>query len=276
MKTSVLIFPFDLFGSGGTAAGAELLGDGIREMLTDNKREQKPTRARAYQDQVQLREFEFEKLADYENWRVEARQNLRRILTRDDLLFWITGNHLGVLPVYEELAARYPNTLVLQFDAHLDIYNLSDCTSELSHGNFLLHCEGQLPPLVNLGHRELLLTGDYVSRYYQQTYATEELVNNPDQIINDLKMRAQNAERIFIDVDCDVFDPAYFPALAHPMPFGISPTFLLRILDAVWSEKVIGLAISEFFPGRDQNDRSLATLLWLVEYLLLRHYETLT
>ena len=55
------------------------------------------------------------------------------------------GNHLSVLPVLEELGR---DTLVVQFDAHLDIYHLSDCTTEPSHGNFLLHAEGELPALV--------------------------------------------------------------------------------------------------------------------------------
>ena len=29
----------------------------------------------------------------------------------------------------------------------------------------------------------------------------------------------------------------------------------------------------EFDPSRDRNDRSLETLMWLVEYVLLRRYE---
>ena len=55
--------------------------------------------------------------------------------------------------MYEELSGkgkRESNTLVIQFDAHLDVYNLSDCTAELSHGNFLLHGAGPLPAIVNV------------------------------------------------------------------------------------------------------------------------------
>jgi agmatinase len=84
----------------------------------------------------------------------------------------------------------------------------------------------------------------------------------------------QKASRIVIDIDCDVFDPAFFPGSAHPLPFGLSPQTLLRFLDAAWSEKVIGLAISEFDPARDVRDQSLATLVWLLEYVLLRKYES--
>jgi agmatinase len=157
VKTSVVVFPFDLFGSAGTAAGAQLLADALREMFADNKREKMPTRAAAYTDKVRLKEFTFETLADYDDWRRLARQAIHQAWRKNEFLLWITGNHLGTLPVYDELAADAGHTLVVQFDAHLDIYNLSDCTAELSHGNFLLHCAARLPALVNLGHRELLL-----------------------------------------------------------------------------------------------------------------------
>jgi len=60
-------------------------------------------------------------------------------------------------------------TALRRAHAHLDIYNLSDCTPELSHGNFLLHCADPLPPLVNIGHRELLLPDEYVRRFYRAT-----------------------------------------------------------------------------------------------------------
>ena len=67
----------------------------------------------------------------------------------------------------------------MQFDAHLDIHNFADCTPELSHGNFLLHCAGPLPPLVNVGHRELLLPPDYVARHYRLALPAEALALDP-------------------------------------------------------------------------------------------------
>ena len=39
MKTSLIVFPFDLFGSGGAGAGAALIADEFREILADNRRE---------------------------------------------------------------------------------------------------------------------------------------------------------------------------------------------------------------------------------------------
>jgi arginase family enzyme len=273
MKTSALFFPFDLFGSGGTKAGVELLADAFQEMLADNRRERRPTRARAYANKVRFQEFTFEALADYQDWRRQARLAIRQVVDRGDFLLWTTGNHLGVLPLYDELARKPDDTLVIQFDAHLDIYNLSDCTRELSHGNFLLHCQGKLPAIINLGHRELLLKPEYIASYFARAYSSAALAIDPDAALAQVRAAAQNAGRVVIDLDCDVFDPAFFPGSAHPQPFGLSPQLFLRLLDAAWSGNVHGLALSEFDPARDKADRSLQTLVWLLEYVLLRRHE---
>lgn len=273
MKTRAIFFPFDLFGNSGTRAGAELLADAVKEMLADNRREKVATRARAYAHKLHVEEILFETLADYQSWRSTGRDAVRTALGRGDFLLWVTGNHLGTLPVYDELAQADPLPLVVQLDAHLDVYHLSDCTRELSHGNFLLHCDGKLPPLINLGQRELLLRADHVARYFRQTFSAADLAIDPGPALRAVADAAADAGRVFLDIDCDVFDAAYFPAVAQPQPFGLSPTFVLRVLAALGQERLAGLCLSEFDPSRDQHDRCLATLLWLIEYVLLWLYE---
>jgi agmatinase len=276
VTTRIVFFPFDLFGSGGAAAGVELLAEAIEEMLDDNRRERLPTRARAYQKHVRTHTFSFDKLADYQDWKQQATQVIRQAIRKKEFLFWVTGNHLGALPLYEELGVNQSakaETVAIQFDAHLDVYNLSDCKSELSHGNFLLHSSEPLPTILNVGARELLLQPEYVRKYYREVFPATELAANPQAAEQKIRQSVAQAGRVFIDIDCDVLDPAYFPAVTHPLPFGLSPTLLLRLLDAAWSDRIIGVAFSEFDPGRDRNDQSLATLIWLMEYLLLKKYE---
>ena len=273
VKTSVLCFPFDLFGSGGSAAGAELLADELREVLADNRRETVATRATAYTDRVRLKQFSFDTVEKYQDWRGQGRRAVRQALRNGDFLIWLTGNHLGALPVYDELAALAEPPLVVQFDAHLDIHQFADCTAEPSHGNFLLHCVGPLPPLVNVGHRELLLTDDHIQRYYRTTFAAAALAVDARPALAHIGKTCAAAGRVFLDLDCDVFDPAFFPAVRQPVPFGLSPRELLPFVEAAWSGQVAGVLVSEFDPGRDQHDRSLATLVWLLEYLLLKRYE---
>jgi arginase family enzyme len=275
MKTSILICPFALFGSPGAAQGVELLADALREMLADNRRERRPTRSRAYQPHVRIKELEFNDLAAVGSWRETARTAVRQALTAGDFLFWIGGNHLSVLPVYEELGSR-DDTLVVQLDAHLDVYNLSDSPPELNHGNFLRHGDGPLPSLVNVGHRDLFLPQKSIRSYYQATFAAADLAIDPTPALTAIRELSRQAKRVFIDIDCDdcdVLDPAYFPATTHPLPFGLDPPKLLRFIDACWGENACGVAVSEFDPGRDRDDRGLNLLIWLMEHLLLRRYE---
>src|SRR5688500_623118 len=107
-------------------------------MLADNKHERLPTRARCYTNTERFQSFTFDKVADDAAWPSVARAAGREAWVRGDFLLWIAGNHLGALSVYEEFARDAnlsipPRPLIVQFDGHLDIYNLSDCTPELSH-----------------------------------------------------------------------------------------------------------------------------------------------
>ncbi|MBX9681557.1 MAG: arginase family protein [Gemmataceae bacterium] len=271
MKTHAHFFPFALFGHPGTQAGAELLADAVRELLADARKEKTPNRSKAFARQVVVEEHLLETMEDLVHWLPRARDAVRAVWAKNDFLLWSAGNHLGVLPVYEELTGT--DTLVVQFDAHLDVYNLEDCATELGHGNFLLHADKPLPPIINVGHREQVLDPAHVAKTFVETHSAIDLARDPDAVIAKLKARCENASRVVIDIDCDAFDPVHFPAVAQPEPFGLTPLLFLRLLDAVWSDRVVGLAVSEFDPSRDRHDMSLALLLWLVEHVLLRIYE---
>jgi arginase family enzyme len=273
LGTTAVFFPFDLFGSAGASHGAELLSDAFREMLAENRRERVPTRADVYSDHIRTRLLSFETLRAYQDWRRRGRRAVRQVFDKEDFLLWVTGNHLGTLPIYDELADQSEDTLVVQFDAHLDIQNFADCTSELSHGNFLLHCDGRLPAIINIGNRDLLLPRDYVLKHYCATFSAQALACDPEPALSRVRKATATAHRVFLDFDCDVLDPAYFPAVTHPLPFGLSPSMLLRFVNAAWSERVVGIAVSEFDPGRDRNDQSLDFLGWFMEYLILKRYE---
>jgi arginase family enzyme len=273
MKTTAVFFPFDLFGSAGAGAGVGLVADELREILADNRRETVPTRARCYTEQIRLKEFGFETPDAYVTWREQGRRAARSVLRQGDFLLWVSGNHLGALPVYDELSGSGDEVLVVQLDAHLDIHHFRDCTSELSHGNFLLHCAGPLPPLFNVGHRDLLLPADHVGRAYRRTFSAADLAIDASRVLDAIRGAVGRAARVYLDIDCDVFDPVYFPGVGQPVPFGLSPPQVLAVVDAVSGPGLAGLMVSEFDPGRDRDDRSLGTLMWLIEYVLLRRYE---
>ncbi len=272
MGVTVIGFPFDLFGSPGSGEGVELLMDELREILADNRDERVPTRARIYQDTVKLRELRFDSIASYGKWRSKGRQAARKAWLEGDFLIWLSGNHLGALPIYDELAGSR-QTMVVQLDAHLDIHHFSGCKTELTNGNFLMHCAGKLPPIRNLGHRDLLLPDDHIDKYYRAAVSAERLCADEKKQLRQLRKDCTGAERVVLDLDCDVFDPMQFPAVAHPVPFGLSSEMFLKVLDTICSESLVGVVISEFHPAHDQHDRSLALLAWLIEFLFIKHGE---
>lgn len=269
-KTSVIVFPFDLFGNAGTGAGAERLGDFVGELLADNRQETRPTRCDAYRGLVKVKEFAFDTPKAVQSWRMIGRQTARQCLRNGERVVWLGGNHLSVLPVYEELGA---DTLVFQFDAHFDIYQLHNVTSNLANGNFLLHAETDLPPIISVGHRDLFLTPGEINANFAAAFSSLDIANDIEKFTKEVRKRAAGAKRVWIDIDADVFDPANVPAVHHPLPFGLSPLLALKLLDAAFDGNVVGVSVSEFDPWRDTNDAGLNVLGWLIEWVLLRWYE---
>jgi len=191
-------------------------------------------------------------------------------LKAGEFLVWLGGNHLSVLPVLEELGR---DTLVVQFDAHLDVYAFHDTTRELSHGNYLTHFEAPRPRLVNVGHRDLFLVPGEIARTFEAAYSAVDVATDADRVAAELRAKADGARRVWIDLDCDALDPAALPAVQEPLPFGLAAPVFLKLLEAVWSDKVAGLSVSEFDPGRDVRDAGLNLLGWLLEFVLLKVHD---
>ena len=105
---------------------------------------------------------------------------------------------------------------------------------------------------------------------FEAAHSALDCARDLDRVTRELKLAAGSAPRVWIDLDCDAFDPAVLPAVQEPLPFGLAPAAFLRLFEAVWSDRVIGMSISEFDPGRDQRDQSLNLLGWLMEFVFLK------
>ena len=267
MPARVIVFPFDSFGNAGTGAGAKLLGDVVREIIADTEAETRPTRQDAFRGNISVEEFDFETPAKLAAWRKTGRTAVKKALAGKDFTLWLGGNHLSVLPVYDELG---PTDVVVQFDAHLDVYSQYDVTTELSNGNFLRHIAGKGPRVVNVGHRDLFLTKKEIDRCFTATFSAHALATDSIPSMAALSSVAGSGSRIWLDIDADVFDPAVCPAVTNALPFGLSPVRFLNLFDCAWAGRVVGLSVSEFDPGRDLRETSLNLLGWFVEWVLLR------
>ncbi len=271
MSTRVVVFPFDLFGNSGASEGAKILADELREILKDSFRESVTTRALAWRDHIRIREVTLDNFRKLNKWQQTASKCLKSISDKNQKFIWLGGNHLSSLPVYDHF--QDSNTLILQFDAHLDIHHFDGCLDTPSHGNFVLFCKRPLTKLVNVGHREQLLTKEVVDTCYLDTISALEIASDAEKAFQKLMVYVNKADKVFLDIDCDVMDAAYFPATGRPVPLGLSPMFLTKVMQAVDFNKIVGVGFSEFDPSKDEKDKSLALLIWWIEYFFLRWYE---
>src|SRR4029078_12412189 len=90
-----------------------------------------------------------------------------------------------------------------------------------------------------------------------------------EKVAAELRARAAGAKRVWIDLDADALDPAAMPAVQQALPLGLAAPTFLKLLDAAWAGKVVGLSVSEFDPGRDVRDAGLQLLGWLRRHGLL-------
>ena len=268
-KTHAVLFPFDLFGSQGSGRGVEALHHFLKAMLAEGKN--RISRASSYAKHVRISKFGFQTISAYKDWRSLGREVARKSLCQNEFLFWVSGNHLGVLPIYDELART--RTLIIQLDAHLDVYNFGNFPKDPTSGNFLLHVKGRLPDIVSVGSREVLLKPKYAAKFFLDVYTIEDLASDFEKVIEHLLDYCARAKQVFLDIDCDVLDQAFFPAVRYPAPFGITPQQLLRIVDLTLQRNLIGVAVSEFSPTKDGDEQSIALLGWLMKHILQAKYE---
>ena len=179
MTTRAIFFPFDLFGSPGTRAGAEL----ARRRLRGNAGRQSPGAHRHPGPRLRragpLRGIQLQHASRLPGLAQGGTRN-------PSAPPGSAANSCSGSPAITSARCRFTTssapaekTLVIQLDAHLDIFNLRDCTKELSHGNFLLHAERPLPSIVNVGQRELLLRPEYIKKYYLATFPAADLAPMP-------------------------------------------------------------------------------------------------
>ena len=262
-ELGAIIFPLDSFGSAGCGAGAQLLADVLREMIDDARAEPRPVRTHAFAERLSVTELEFPTSTEIARWRPVGREAVKVALAEFGHTLWVAGNHLGVLPVYDELGK---DDLVIVCDAHLDCYDLADTTTELSHGNFLRSVKKPRPTIVNVGSRDLFLVPKDTKPHLDRVFPAEA---DWATTLAEITALAAGAKRVWLDLDADALDPAFAPGVLGPQPMGLSPAQVWHLIAAVGPARLTGLSVSEFCPAADERDRTLGLLAWLLERLLL-------
>lgn len=191
----------------------------------------------------------------------------------------IGGDHSITFPIVKALATHYNNLVVIQLDAHTDIYEsrIHDIYQKkgyasIHHGNFM--CEtlnlSQITQVIQYGIRGLANTQIYKRDKLHSFYLSEK-----DRFINHIKnLKAEIP--IYISIDIDFFDSSIAPATATPETDGASFRLFDDIITELANKNIIGIDLTEVNPKFDSKDITLqlsGKIIAILLNALTRHNE---
>ena len=190
------------------------------------------------------------------------------ILSDEKFPIMIGGEHLVTLPVLEAMYKKYPNLCVIHLDAHTDLRE-EFLGRKLSHATFMRHAhkflgDGKIFQFgIRSGEKSEF---DWVDEghIYQNKFDFATLDNIVEQI---------KKQPVYITIDLDCLDPAYFPGTGTPEAGGVTYKELLWALDQFEKlHQIVGCDIVELAPNLDHSGASTAVACkTLRELVLLAH-----
>jgi agmatinase len=126
-----------------------------------------------------------------------------------------------------------------------------------------------LPPqrLLQVGVRSCSKEeADFAEQVRIKTYASEELIENPKGVAEDIIEKA-GGRRVYLTIDLDVLDPAFAPGVATPEPGGPSAAELLRLIRGLEELDIIGCDVVELVPPYDDETSAFAAARIIYELL---------
>ena len=175
------------------------------------------------------------------------------------------GEHLISLPIIEAYFKAYPHLKVLHFDAHADLRD--DYLGEkYSHAAVIRRiCEvvgasNVYQFGVRSGTKEEFAYAPNATNFYPFDLNVQDL----EAVVEDI----QDAP-VYITLDLDVLDPAYFPGTGTPEPGGWTFHDLLQALLLVKDVNLVGADLVELCPAYDRSDIATITAIKLLREIIL-------
>lgn len=185
--------------------------------------------------------------------------------SNNQLPFFIGGEHLVTYPLIKACHRRYPDMVLLHFDAHADLRPEYEGEEE-SHAtviNKVLQLIGGKDKIYQFGIRSGTSEEFALARKYTRLYV--------DEIFPALTMAIQELKNcpVYISLDIDVVDPAYAPGTGTPEPGGCTSREILSAIRAMKELNVVGMDLVEVAPLLDSSEITVTLGAKLVREALL-------
>ncbi|MDR2867482.1 MAG: agmatinase [Acholeplasmatales bacterium] len=191
----------------------------------------------------------------------------KKILNDQKKPLMIGGEHLVSYSTIKALYEKYPDLRVIHLDAHTDL-RVDFLGNIWSHATFMRHVHQFLGDgrIYQFGIR----SGDKEEFEWAQTHVIQQKyeISNLSKVVEEIKNHP-----VYVTIDLDVLDPAYFPGTGTPEPGGITYKELLGALTEFGKlDNFVGADIVELAPMLDSSGSStMVAIKTLRELVLLLH-----
>lgn len=185
------------------------------------------------------------------------------IINDDKFVFGIGGEHLVSLPLIQVAYKKYPNMLLVHFDAHADLRH-QYLGQKLSHASVIRRALDSISTnkLIQIGIR----SGEKDEFGFMKEHNT--LCQTNDEIVKKLNEHGLDIP-IYLTIDLDVLDPSIFPGTGTPEPGGMTYKELIEKILLFKNKNVIGIDVVELSPHYDASGVSTAVAAKVIRELLL-------
>ena len=192
-----------------------------------------------------------------------------KILDGGKLPVMIGGEHLVTLGAFRAVCKKYGDVHLIQFDAHTDLRE-DYLGNPLSHACVVRRCHDII------GDGKIWQFGIRSGERYEFEFAKEHCHIYPTGIGGvsfegvDTAVEALKDKKVYLTIDLDVLDPAYFCGTGTPEAGGATFNQLLEAIIKIGSSlDIVGADINELSPHYDQSGASTAIACKLLRELLL-------
>jgi agmatinase len=172
------------------------------------------------------------------------------------------GEHLISLPVIQAIYTKYPDLVIVHFDAHMDMRD-NYLGVKLSHATVMRRVTEFIRPshILHVGQR---------SGVREEFEAAKELGTLRSANVTATEIRDWVGDRpVYVTVDLDVLDPSVFPGTGTPEPGGVSFNDLQGWLGGLAGCRWVGWDAVELSPGHDPTQISSIAAAKIVRTMIL-------
>ena len=187
------------------------------------------------------------------------------ILSAGKLPLLLGGEHLVTLGAVRAVAERYPDLHILHFDAHADLRD-DYLGAKLSHACVIRRCHDLLGD--GRIHQFCIRSGDREEWRFAKTH-TELHPFTFDGLQTCCDELARLGAPVYLTIDLDCLDPAYFPGTGTPEAGGVSFPQLLQAILTAAKTNVVAADLNELAPMLDPTGASTAMACKVLRELLL-------